>query len=59
VHWLANKSDWNRRLPCGMKIRKTTTIWTAAMKVWELTDAVQLPGCFKLKQNAPSQQTVC
>ena len=50
---------WNRHLLCGMKIWKTTTVWAAAMKIWRLTAAVQLPGCSKLKQNAPSQQTVC
>ena len=56
---------WNRHLLCNMKIQKTTTIWTAAMKICELTAAVQLtatvqlPGCFKLKHTAPSQQTMC
>jgi transposase len=50
---------WNRHLLCDMKIQKITTIWTAATKIWELTDSVELPGCFKFKQNALSLQTVC
>ena len=50
---------WNRHLLCGMKIRKTTIVWTAAMKTLQLTAAVQLRGFSKLKRNAPRQQTVC